>query len=53
MFTDKNDNVTRLDHEMPFGRNDHACLMFEVMCHRKTEKEGFKRKYTSRAITRK
>ena len=30
---------------MPFGRSDHVCLMFEVMCHRKSEKEGFKRKY--------
>ena len=45
MFTDKDANVTRLDYEMPFGRRDHVCLMFEVMCHRKSEKEGFKRKY--------
>ena len=45
MFTDRDDNVTRLDYEMPFGRSDPVCLMFEVMCHRKSEKEGFKRKY--------
>ena len=45
VFTDRDDNVTRLDYEMPFGRSDHVCLMFEVMCHRKSEKEGFKRKY--------
>ena len=37
--------MTRLDYEMPFGRSDHVCLMFEVMCHRNSENEGFKRKY--------
>ena len=45
VFTDRDDNVTRLDYEMPFGRSDHVCLMFEVLCHRHSEKEGFKRKY--------
>ena len=45
VFTDRYDNVTRLDYEMPFGRSDHVCLMFEVMCHRNSENEGFKRKY--------
>ena len=45
VFTDRDDNVTRLDYDMPFGRSDHVCLMVEVMCHRKSEKEGFKRKY--------
>ena len=45
VFTDRDDNVTRLDYEMPFGRSDHVCLMFEVMCHRNSENEGFKRKY--------
>ena len=45
VFTDRDDNVTRLDYEMPFGRSDHVCLMFEVMCHRNCENEGFKRKY--------
>ena len=38
--------MTRLDYEMPFGRSDHVCLMFEVLCHRHSEKEGFKRKYS-------
>ena len=45
VFTERDDNVTRLYYEMPFGRSDHVCLMFEVMCHRKSEKEGFKSKY--------
>ena len=45
VFTNRNDTVTRLDSELPPGRSDHVCLMFEVMCHRKSEKEGFKRKY--------
>ena len=26
VFTDRDDNVTRLDYEMPFGRSDHVCL---------------------------
>ena len=45
VFTDRDDNMTRLDYEMPFGRSDHVCPMFEVMCRRKSEKDGFKRRY--------
>lgn len=45
VITDREDNVTQLDYEMPIGRSDHVCLRFEVICHRNTRKEGFKRKY--------
>ena len=45
VVTDRDDNVMRLDYEMPFGRSDHVFLMLEVMCHRNREKEGFNRKY--------
>ena len=38
MFTDRYGTVKRLDYEMPFGRSDHVCIMFEVMCHRNSEK---------------
>ena len=47
VFTDRDDTVTRLDYDMPFGRNAHVCLMFEVMCHRNSEKEEFKKKYVN------
>ena len=45
VFTDRDETVTRLDYEIPFVRNAQVCLMFEVMCHRNSEKEEFKKKY--------
>ena len=45
LLTDRFDNVALLDYEIPLGRSDHVCQMFEIMCHMNSKNEGFKRKY--------